>query len=86
MMTVMERVDRTSAAVSVGLMQLASPDLRVLEKKKLGFVWVFFAVLILVGAAVAFSMCLSRGYRGFSGNIRWHTTWKVPIGIDLGCV
>lgn len=59
--------------------------LTALPDRKMSWVRVFFAILVMVAAAVAFVMCLNRGYRGFSGNWRFHKVWRVPVGIDLGC-
>jgi hypothetical protein len=41
--------------------------------------------VFVLAAAVAWAVCLNKGYRGFSGEMKLHTKWKVPIGIKLEC-
>ncbi|MGD9960658.1 hypothetical protein [Nocardioides sp.] len=82
MSSTLERVNDLALG---GFVKVTSTDVSALRERKMAWVWVFFAILIMVAAAVAFVMCLNRGYRGFSGNWRFHTKWKIPVGIDLGC-
>lgn len=81
MNTVLDRLGSTALRTYV----TATSDLDTLRERRLAWVWVFFAILIMVAAAIAFVMCVNKGYRGFSGNWRFHTVWRVPVGIDLGC-
>lgn len=81
----MSAMERVSDMALSGLVKAQGMRLDTRPESKLAWVWVFFAIFIMVAAAIAFVYCVNRGYRGFSGNWRFHTVWKIPTGIDLGC-
>jgi hypothetical protein len=55
------------------------------EARHLAAAWVVLIGVFVVAATVAWAICLSKGYRGFTGEMKLHTKWKVPIGIKLEC-
>ncbi len=55
------------------------------DSRRLSWVWVVLIGIFVVAGAYAWSICLSRGYRGFAGSIKLHTRWGIPIGIKLAC-
>ncbi len=55
------------------------------ETRHLAAAWVVLIGVFVVAATVAWAICLSKGYRGFTGEMKLHTKWKVPIGIKLEC-
>jgi hypothetical protein len=56
-----------------------------LDTRHLAAAWVVLIGVFVVAATVAWAICLSKGYRGFTGEMKLHTKWKVPIGIKLEC-
>ena len=55
------------------------------DSRHLAVAWIVIIGVFVVAAAAAWALCLSKGYRGFTGEMKLHTKWKVPIGIKLEC-
>ena len=47
--------------------------------------WVVIIGLLVIAAGAAWAVCLKNGYRGFTGEVKLHTKWKIPVGIKLEC-
>ena len=76
-------VDRW-AAISDRLLPADSDDDGTIDDTRLT-AWVVLVGVLVLAAAGAWAICIKNGYRGFTGEMKLHTKWKVPIGIKLEC-